>query len=120
MYVYYIVYLFIAIALLRKYYYTVLDCFPDDHITTIGLLSGMIGLREGFFEEIIAYTDPREANQRILNAILLKVTHDGQFIIAYELIKALIGSKQHSKEFVEFENGKYVRIQHLCAITSKH
>ena len=96
-----------AIALLRKYYDTMLEYFPDDHITTIGLLSGMVRLRGGFFEEVITCTDPRDANQRILNAIFLKMEHDGQFAIACELIKALIGSKQHSKEFVEFETGKY-------------
>ena len=96
----------IVIALLRKYYSSLLDCFSDDHITTIGLLSETVSLREGFFEEVIAYTDPREANERILNAIINNMERNDQLLRACELIKALIGSKQYSEVFLEFETGK--------------
>ena len=101
--------LFTAIALLRKYYNILLDCFSDDYITTIGLLSEIVTLKEGFFEEIIAYTNPREANQRILNAIVISLDHDQRLLRVCQLVKALIGSKQDSEEFLEFELGKYVR-----------
>ena len=93
---------------MRKYYNILLDCFSDDHITTIGLLSGTVSMREGFFEEIIAHTDPREANERVLNAIIGKLEHDEQLVRVCEIIKAVIGSKQDSDEFLEFEIGKYV------------
>jgi len=83
-----------------------LDCFSDDHIRTIGLLSEMVSLKEGYFEEVIAYTDPREANQRILNSIIIFMDCDSQILRVCELIRVLIGSKQHSKEFLEFEIGK--------------
>ena len=92
---------------MRKYYNILLNCFSDDHITTIGLLSATVSLREGFFEEIIAHTDPREANERVLNAIIGKMEHDQQLVSVCEIVKAVIGSKQDSDEFLEFEIGKY-------------
>ena len=94
-----------AIAVLRKYYSSLLDCFSDDHITAISLLSEAVSLREGFFEEVIAYTDPRDANERILNAIIINIERDEEILRARQLIKLLIGSKQYSEEFLEFEIG---------------
>ena len=96
----------IVIAVFRKYYSSLLDCFSDDHITTIGVLSEAVSLREGFFEEVIAYTDPREANERILHAIIIYMDRDDQLLKVCLLIKALIGSKKYSESFLEFETGK--------------
>ena len=98
---------FTAIVLLRKYHDVILDYFPDNHITTVGLLNGVVALREGFMDEIIACTDPREGNQRMLNAIVIILEHDRELVRACELVKALIGDKKYSKEFLEFETSKY-------------
>ena len=72
------------------------------------MLSAIVSLREGFFDEVIAYTEPRDANERILNAIIINMERDEEILRASELIKALIGNKQYSKEFLEFEIGMYV------------
>ena len=106
-----------AIAVLRKYYSSLLDCFSDDHITTIGLLSETVSLREGFFEEVIAYTDPRDANERILNAIIMNMERDEEILRACQLIKLLIGTKQYSEEFLEFEIGMYVSVYYTYVHT---
>ena len=71
------------------------------------MLSETVSLREGFFEEVIAYTDPSEANERILNTIIIIMERDEQLLRVCELIKVVIGSKQYSEEILEFETGKF-------------
>lgn len=108
-----------AVVLLRKYYNILLDWFPDDHITTVALLNEIVPLKAEVFEEIIAYTDPKEANERMLNSIIRLVEHDEQFLRICELVKPLIGSKRDSDEFLEFEIGKYTFYMHICTYVNK-
>ena len=98
------------IAVLKKYYNVILESLPDDHTASISLLSENAPVDEGFFSEILATTDYREANCRILNAMILMIKEDRNIIGFCKLVAMLVGSKRFSKEILEFEAGKLIYI----------
>ena len=117
-----------AIALLRKHYNKLLTSMPDDHVTTIGLLSESIPLHEVFFDEIISLTDHRVANERILNALILHLDHDNQMKGFCTVVKLIVKREcQFSNDMLMFEMGMfYLRIpqavntRHACTDTYIH
>ena len=102
----------VAIALLRKHYNKLLTSMPDDHVTTIGLLSESIPLHEVFFDEIISLTDHRVANEKILNALILHLDHDNQMKGFCTVVKLIVKREcQFSNDMLMFEMGMfYLRI----------
>ena len=54
-------------------------------------------------------TDTKEANRRILNAVICILKSDNQLVGLCEVVKALISiRKRFSKEIIEFEIGKVI------------
>ena len=92
--------------MLKKYYNIILESLPDDHTTSISLLSENAPVDEGSFSEILSTTDCGEANCRILNAVILMMKEDRNIMGLCKLVMMLVGSKQFSKEILEFEAGK--------------
>ena len=56
-----------------------------------------------FFNEILTTVNPREANERILNAIIIMLKHDDQIMEMCKLAKLVMRSARFSKEMLEFE-----------------
>ena len=96
----------IGIAVLKKYYGIILESLPDNHTKSISVLSENAPVDEAFFNEILSLTDCKEANHRILNAIILMMKNDSNIIGVCKLVRMLVGSKRFSKEILEFESGK--------------
>ena len=104
--------------MLKKYYNIILESLPDDHTTSISLLSENgenAPVDEGFFSEILSTTDCREANCRILNAVILMMKEDRNIMGLCKLVMMLVGSKKFSKEILEFEAGKLKLCNFLIA-----
>ena len=95
----------IGIAVLKKYYSIILESLPDNHIKSISVLSENAPVDEVFFNEILSLTDCKEANHRILNAVILMMKNDNNIIGVCKLVRMLVGSKRFSKEILEFESG---------------
>ena len=118
----------VAIALLRKHYNKLLTSMPDDHVTTIGLLSESIPLHEVFFDEIISLTDHRVANEKILNALILHLDHDNQMKGFCTVVKLIVKREcQFSNDMLMFEMGMFylcipqaVNTRHACTDTHIH
>ena len=107
-YAYNYIVIMIAFAVLRKYYDALLECFSDDHITTISTLCEVIPVSEGFFNKVLSMTY-KEANRRILNALLCGLKNDNQLLALCEILETLISQeKRFSKEIFEFEIGKVI------------
>ena len=102
----YLLVILIGIAVLKKYYSIILESLPDNHTKSISVLSENAPVDEAFFNEILSLTDCKEANHRILNAIILMMKSDNNIIGVCKLVKMLVGSKRLSKEILEFESGK--------------
>jgi len=106
-------FIFTARSLLKKYYPILLDNFPDDHVTTIGIMSEMVSsVDDRFFNEILSTVNPREANERMLNAIIIMLKHDDQIMEMCKLAKLVMRSARFSKEMLEFE----IRALNLCVL----
>jgi len=99
---------FTARSLLKKYYPILLDQFPDDHITTIGIMSEQVPIDDRFFNEILTTVNPKEANERILNAIIMMLKHDDQIMGMCKLAKLVMRSARFSKEMLDFELSMYI------------
>ena len=85
-----------------------LASLPDDHVTTIGVISESIGIDETFFNEILSLTDHNIANEKILNAVILMVNRDSQIRGFSQLLKLLMKSDcASSHEMRMFEIGKF-------------
>ena len=117
-----------AIALLRKHYNKLLTSMPDDHVTTIGLLSENVPIHEVFFDEIISLTDHQVANEKILDVLILQLENDNQMKGFCTLFKLIIKREcQFSNDMLMFEMGMfYLRIPqavntwHACTDTHIH
>jgi len=90
---------------LRKYYNILWQSFSDDHILTVGLLDACIEVKEGFFNEVVATTNPALANQRVLNALIYWLKKDDNIMEFCKVIKRLVKNNKHEKELLEFELG---------------
>ena len=101
--------------MLKKYYNIILESLPDDHTASISLLSENAPVDEGFFNEILSIADCREANCRILNAMILMMKEDRNIIGLCKLVTMLVGRKRFSKEILEFETGKLKLCNFLIA-----
>ena len=85
-----------------------LASLPDDHVTTIGILSENVEIDETFFNEMLSLTDHNVANEKILNAVILMVNRDGQIRGFSQLLKLLMKSDcRSSHEMRMFEIGKF-------------
>ncbi|XP_065903832.1 uncharacterized protein [Dysidea avara] len=90
-------------SLLKKYHPILLDNFPDDHVTTIGIFSEHVPINDRFFNEILSTVNPREANERMLNTIIILLKDDDQIMGLCKLVKLLMRSARFSKEVLDFE-----------------
>jgi len=106
--------LLLARSLLKEYYLILLDKFPDDHVTTIGIMSEQVGIDDRFFNEILSTTNPREANERILNSIIIMLKYDEQIMEMCKLAKLLMRTGAFSKEILEFEIRTYMCTFYAC------
>lgn len=100
----------IGIAILKKYYSIILESLPDNHTKSISVLSENAPVDEAFFNEILSLTDYKEANHRILNAVILMMKSDNNIIGVCKLVRMLVGSKRFSKEILQFESGKILTV----------
>jgi len=104
-------FIFTARSLLKKYYPILLGNLPDDHVTTIGIMSEQLtSIDDHFFNEILSTVNPREANEKILNAIILLLREDDQIMSLCRLIKMLLKSARFSQEMLDFEISMCVRM----------
>ena len=94
--------------MLRKYYSTLVDCFYDDHITTIGTLQRIIPIKEKFFKEIISMSDRKKANRRMLNALFVIIQSDDQMLNFCSAVLDLCSRDKFCNELVEFTRGKFI------------
>ena len=102
------IFFFAAVALLRKYYKVLWKSFSDDHITNIALLDAHVEVKERFFNDIITESDPGEANEKILGALILWLDGDRKIMDFCKAIKLLAVKKKFHKEILEFELGTCV------------
>ena len=80
---------------------------PDDHVTTVSILSESVSVDEVFFNEVISFTDHNIANEKILNAVIMMVNRDTQFKGFAQLAKLLVKRDcKFSREMLEFDIGK--------------
>ena len=109
-------FVFPARSLLKKYYPILLDKFPDDHVTTIGIFSEQVSIDDRFFNEILSTVNPREANERILNAIIVMLKHDDQILEMCSLAKTVMRSARFSTEMLEFEIRMFINlyVTYIC------
>lgn len=97
----------LVLALLKKYYQVLLANFPEDHVTTVSILSETVPVSEVFFDDVISLTDHNLANEKILNAMIMMMNRDSQIGGFCQLAKLLIRRDgRSSKELLEFEIGK--------------
>ena len=90
---------------------------PDDHVTTVSILSENVPLDEMFFNEIISFTDHNFANEKILNGIVMAINRDIDFKGFCQLIKNLVKREcRFSKEMLQLEIGNvYIaKLRMLC------
>ena len=100
-----------ALAVLRKHYHMLLASLPEDHVTTIGILSENVEIDETFFNEMLSLTDHSVANEKILNAVILMVNRDTQIRGFSQLLKLLMKSDcRSSHEMRTFEIGKFTHV----------
>ena len=86
------------------------QCFSDDHITTVGILDTCVEVKESFFNEVVAITNPSQANKRILNAVILWLNQDDRIMEFCKLIKRLAAESKFTKELLQFELGTCVQL----------
>ena len=94
-----------------------MEKFPDDHVTTIGILSEhLTSIDDAFFNEILSTVNPREANEKMLNAMILLLREDDQIMSLCRLFKMLIKSARFCEEMLDFEISTYVHmyILYVC------
>ena len=118
MYVYYIA-IITGIAVLRKHYHMLLASLPDDHVTTVSILSETVPVDELFFNEVISFTDHSVANEKILIAMILMVNRDTQFK-GFAQLAQLIAKRdcKFSREMLEFDIGEVYVSSYICVCIS--
>ena len=120
MYVYYIA-IITGIAVLRKHYHMLLASLPDDHVTTVSILSETVPVDEMFFSEVISFTDHSIANEKILIAMILMVNRDTQFKGFAQLAKLLAKEDcKFSREMLEFDIGEVYVSSYVCICISTY
>ena len=71
-------------------------------------MSEQVPIDDRFFNEILTTVNPREANERILNSIIIMLKHDDQIMGMCKLAKLLMRSARFSKEMLDFELSAYI------------
>ena len=95
-----------GIALIRKYYKSILNSLPDDHFVTLSTLSEVIEVEDFFFDQVLNCTNSKRANQRMLNSIIMLIKGDDQLASSFcRCIRILAGNKPFTAEMLEFQLG---------------
>ena len=97
---------FIAIAVLRKYYTILWQSFSDDHIANITLLNRHLTVTEKFYADIVSTTNSEEANKMILNSLIRWLKQDEKIMEFCKAIRVLATNKKYAKEVLQFEMHK--------------
>jgi len=74
---------------------------------TVGILDTCVEVQESFFNEVVAITNPSQANMKILNAVILWLKGDDKIMEFCKLIKRLAVGNKFTKELLQFELGMY-------------
>ena len=86
-----------------------MESLPDDHVTSISILSENVPINESFFEEVLSLTNHKLANEKILNAMIYLLRKDDQMKGFCRLTKLLISENtKYSREILQFEIGTYI------------
>ena len=94
-----------GIAVLRKYYKSLIGFLPDDHFVTLSAVSNTMQIKDPFFDEVLNYTDSKRANRKILDFMITLLSNDKNMNGFCNVLREVIGSKSLTLEFLEFQIG---------------
>ena len=94
-----------GIAVLRKYYKSLIEFLPDDHFVTLSAVSNIMRVKDPFFDEVLNYTNSKRANRKILDSMITLLSDDKDMNGLCNVLREVIGSKSLTLEFLEFQIG---------------
>ena len=96
-------------TMLRSYYDTLWQSFPQDHLITLSRLCDLLPVEERLVETIALYPTSEHdvANRRILNAALSNVKRDNELLGFCLLVEKLIASPNKAKVTEKMKSGQF-------------
>ena len=70
----------LGVAVLKKHYHTLLKSVPEDHMITLGRLSQTTELSDQTVNQVISCSSSEEANQMILDYIIVTIKCDSDLL----------------------------------------
>jgi len=84
--------------LLKKHYYNLLKCLPEDYIVSLNKLKHLVKLKEQDLHEIKSCASSEESNKKILDLLILPI-QDKHLVKFFDVMEALATS--HMKTLVQ-------------------
>ena len=96
-------------TMLHRYYDTLWQNFPQDHLITLSRLCDLLPVEERLVETIALYPTSEHdvANRRILNAALSNVKRDNELLGFCLLVEKLISSPRKAKITEKMKSGQF-------------
>ena len=101
--------LFSALAILKKHHHALWKSFPDDHLITLTVLCDECKNADPYVIELVtSLQSPEQANKIMLDYIISIMTGDQQIIAFCDLMEKMINNPALSKIISALRTGTYV------------
>ena len=103
----FIVCLFIAFAVIKKYYVVLLKNFPKDHMISLKRYSSIHKLSDDAVDYIIAADNPDQANRRLFGYMtcVISPSHDDSLFTFCSNLEVVIGNREMLNVIEQLRNG---------------
>ena len=78
--------------MLKKHYYTLLKSFPSDHMISLNRLCQLADISDQTVDEIISCSSPQEANEKILDYLIVDIKNDNSLLDFCDAIEKIVGN----------------------------
>ena len=100
----YIFYNVIGVDVVKKHYYKILKDFPSDHMVSLSRLCQLANISDQTVDRIISCPSSHEANEVILEYLMLGIMSDHGLLDFCVAVKKIIGNDATALE--SFQSGK--------------
>ena len=108
-------YVYVAIAVLKKNYYDILRNFPSDHVTSLSTLAQVTRVSDATVDKILSCSTPQESNREILDTLIHITAMDGSLAKFCNAVERIVGIL--SPVIESLRNGKaklnYIFMYHI-------
>ena len=86
-----LLYVHVAIAVLKKHYYDILRNFPSDHVTALSALAQVTRVSDATVDKILSCSTSQESNREILDTLIHITAMDGSLAKFCNAVQGIVG-----------------------------